>query len=49
MENSDKPFNTLERQVNLLEEKGIIIQDVDYAKNELMKPSKYERRRVQEA
>ena len=41
MENSDKPFNTLEGQVNLLEEKGIIIQDVDYAKNELMKRGYY--------
>lgn len=41
MENNDKPFNTLEEQVNLLEGKGIIIQDVDYAKNELIKHGYY--------
>ncbi|WP_283112590.1 hypothetical protein [Lactobacillus gallinarum] len=41
MENSDRPFHTLEEQVNLLKGKGIIIQNEDYTKNELMKRGYY--------
>ncbi|UIK34877.1 Abi family protein [Lactobacillus amylovorus] len=41
MENNDRPFRTLEEQVNLLREKGIIIQNINYAKNELMKRGYY--------